>query len=170
MAPELQERQYSVSPISYARPWRRDLGGRITPEWSRQDSYNVPIRILAHFPTPLRTSHPKKIAVRVKKRLSPEERFNGLVSEWKASIRGQSLAAQIAMHPSYQSMIGMGDEALRFILKRLNDEQGKTGHWFWALAAITEENPVPKESRGNISEMARAWLNWGSERGYVKLD
>jgi hypothetical protein len=33
--------------------------------------------------------------------------------------------------------------------------------WFWALQAITEEDPVPPPSRGKVREMALAWIEWG---------
>jgi hypothetical protein len=35
-----------------------------------------------------------------------------------------------------------------------------------ALHAITGANPVPPASRGNLQEMADAWLAWGLEKGY----
>ncbi|MGO9273516.1 MAG: hypothetical protein ACLQOO_25315 [Terriglobia bacterium] len=41
-------------------------------------------------------------------------------------------------------------------------------HWFWALKAITGEDPVPAVRRGNMKEMAEIWLEWGRQRGYVR--
>ena len=72
--------------------------------------------------------------------------------------------AQIAMHPAYQRIIGMGSEVLPLILRRLSR---KPDHWFWALEAITGENPVPESSQGRLGEMAEAWLDWARSHGYV---
>jgi hypothetical protein len=64
---------------------------------------------------------------------------------------------QLAMHPAYQQIIGMGPVALEWILQDLV----QTGDdWFWALNAITGENPVPAEERGNREAMIRAWVDW----------
>jgi hypothetical protein len=40
-------------------------------------------------------------------------------------------------------------------------------HWFWALEAITGENPIPVGSEGKIREMAQAWIEWGRIHHYV---
>jgi len=98
-----------------------------------------------------------------------EAKFNRLVEEWKAAAGVHSSVIKIVMHPAYQQMIGMGSTALPFIFARLIAEPGEPDHWFSALAAISAENPVPKESRGRIKEMADAWLAWGKEKGYVRL-
>lgn len=98
-----------------------------------------------------------------------EAKFNRLIQEWKAGAGVHSSVAKIAMHPAYQQMIGMGAAALPFIFSRLISEEDEPDHWFWALASISAENPVPKESRGRIVEMAAAWLSWGKDKGYVRL-
>lgn len=71
------------------------------------------------------------------------------------------------MHPAYQAIIGMGEIALPLILESLSR---RLDPWFWALEAITEDNPVPRRFRGNMEEMARAWLRWGHERGLIELN
>jgi len=53
------------------------------------------------------------------------------------------------------------------ILDQLKSEGNAPGHWFWALASITRENPVLKNSRGKLLEMAKAWIAWGEEERYV---
>lgn len=90
------------------------------------------------------------------------ERFAELTRDWKEKKRFLSSVSQIAMLPSYQRIIGMGPLALPFIFLELEQEPD---HWFWALASITGEDPVPPEHRGKIGLMAQAWLGWGrSER------
>ncbi|HEY5176760.1 MAG TPA: hypothetical protein VII95_14460 [Terriglobales bacterium] len=95
--------------------------------------------------------------------INPQE-FRDLVKAWKADRRSNSSSMAMAMHPAYQKIIGLGKPALPLILSELRRE---LDHWFWALAAIAHENPVPPESRGKMQDMAKAWLDWGHEKGYV---
>ena len=69
------------------------------------------------------------------------------------------------MHPAYQAIIGMGADALSMILEdlRLN-----SGHWYWALKAISNEDPVVPSNRGSIKKMKEAWLQWGEAKGLVR--
>lgn len=94
-------------------------------------------------------------------------RFHQLANEWKRERGAQSTVAALAALPSYQKIIGMGKDAIPLILSELKSEGANPDHWFWALAAISDENPVPAESRGNLLAMANAWLGWGQENGYV---
>ena len=66
----------------------------------------------------------------------------------------------------------MGEKAVPFILVELQRELaiGEPDDWFVALWAITGENPVPLESRGNLKEMAKAWLEWGYRVGYADVE
>jgi hypothetical protein len=93
-----------------------------------------------------------------------EQTFIDLVTQWRNETRGVSSTNQLAMHPSYQKIIGMGEVVVPLLLKEL---ESKTGRWFWALESITRENPIPFESRGKTQEMIRAWLQWGEQKGYV---
>ena len=90
------------------------------------------------------------------------EKFQRLASQWKAESRFLSNTAQMAMLDSYQSIIGMGEPVVPLILEALEREPDQ---WFWALQAITEEDPVPAQSRGKVREMAQAWISWGRARG-----
>jgi hypothetical protein len=91
-------------------------------------------------------------------------KFNRLSAEWRRATAHYSRADLRAMHQSYQSIIGMGPAAIPLILEQM---QTSPDEWFWALHVITEEDPVPEESRGIVSEMTEAWLNWGRSRGYI---
>jgi len=90
------------------------------------------------------------------------ERFQRLASQWKEQSRFLSNTAQMAMLTPYQRIIGMGMPVLPMILEELEREPNQ---WFWALEAITEENPVPPESAGIVRKMAEAWLDWGRQHG-----
>jgi hypothetical protein len=92
------------------------------------------------------------------------ERFRRLVSQWKAESRYLSNTAQMALLHPYQRIIGMGSAAVPLILQELQREPDQ---WFWALEAITEENPVPPEAAGKVHLMAQAWIEWGKQRGYL---
>lgn len=92
------------------------------------------------------------------------ERFEQLKNDWKVQSRYLSNTAQMAMLWPYQQIIGMGSLAVPLILAELRRE---TDHWFWALEAITGENPVPAEARGNVSDAAESWLQWGRQKGLV---
>lgn len=92
------------------------------------------------------------------------DRFQRLTAEWKEQSRYLSNTAQIAMLQPYQRIIGMGLPAVPLILAELEREPDQ---WFWALEAITEENPVRPDAAGNVRRMAQAWLDWGKQHGLV---
>jgi hypothetical protein len=92
------------------------------------------------------------------------ERFRRLAAEWKEKSRYLSNTAQMAMLRPYQRIIGMGMPVVPLILEELKREPDQ---WFWALEAITGENAVPSEAAGKVSLMARAWVEWGAQRGLV---
>ena len=93
-----------------------------------------------------------------------KELFEELKTDWKTRTRYLSNSAQIAAIRSYQRIIGMGPPALPLILKELERE---TDHWFWALEAISGENPVPANQAGRVEDMARTWIEWGRQKGLV---
>ena len=92
-----------------------------------------------------------------------EEKFRRLRDEWKTQRGPVSSITKLVLHPAYQKIIGMGPDAVPFLLQEL---QRDPDVWFWALRAITEADPVPPAIRGNIAAMAEAWLRWGREQGY----
>jgi hypothetical protein len=93
------------------------------------------------------------------------ERFRQLAAEWKEQSRYLSNTAQMAMLKSYQRIIGMGWPAVPLILEELQREPDQ---WFWALEALTEENPVPAEAQGKVRLMAQAWIDWGKRLGLIQ--
>lgn len=90
--------------------------------------------------------------------------FCTLKDEWLSSVSHLSSVTAICMHPAYQKIIGMGKEAVPFILRDLN---AHLNHWFWALNAITGAAPVLPEDRGKVKAMATAWLEWGRANGHI---
>src|SRR5262245_21134295 len=92
------------------------------------------------------------------------ERFRRLSAEWKAQSRYLSNSAQMAMLKPYQRIIGIGLPAAPLILEELEREPDQ---WFWALEAITEENPVDPDHAGRVGAMAQDWLAWGQRNGLL---
>ena len=89
--------------------------------------------------------------------------FNELSATWREESAFCSTLLEMATRPSYQRIIGMGRSAIPHILAALEQQPD---HWFWALKAITGEDPVSREDRGNLQRMTQAWLIWGARNGY----
>ncbi len=92
-----------------------------------------------------------------------ENKFIRLRDEWKAQRGHSSSTEELIVHPAYQEILGMGRAAVPFILRELEMSPDR---WYWALRAITDENPVGAESRGTNEAVLRVWLAWGKENGY----
>jgi hypothetical protein len=110
--------------------------------------------------TPTIPQHPPSPATQAGLR----DRFQRLAAEWKSQARYLSNTAQMAMLAPYQRIIGMGLPVVPLILEELQREPDQ---WFWALEAITDENPVPPEAAGKVRQMAQAWIEWGRRHGYL---
>jgi hypothetical protein len=93
-----------------------------------------------------------------------EHRFQALADQWRKEAVLLSSVVEMAMHPAYQQIIGLGSAAIPLILDEM---RARPGHWFWALRAISGEDPTHPEHRGNLRAMADAWLGSGRERGYL---
>lgn len=92
---------------------------------------------------------------------SLEAQFQRLAKIWKEETAHLSSVTEMAKHSAYQEIIAMGWPVVPLILQELRKEPD---HWFWALAEITGENPVPAEDAGNLEKMTHAWLAWGETR------
>lgn len=93
-----------------------------------------------------------------------EHEFYSNVLKWKEATRVISSSHEIVMNKSYQRIIGLGPAVIPLILKDLRDYGG---HWFWALNALTGENPVTREDAGKIKKLRESWLAWGKTRGFI---
>lgn len=71
----------------------------------------------------------------------------------------------MAMHPTNQRIIGIGPQAIPLILEELQREPDQ---WFWALQAITGENPVVVQDQGDMPKMTQKWLEWGRKTGWIE--
>jgi hypothetical protein len=86
-----------------------------------------------------------------------------LIDQWRAETEFLSSSHELVLHQAYQRIIGYGRAALPAILA---DLAAGGAHWQWALAAITGEDPVPREAWGRRAAIASAWLAWAREQGY----
>ncbi len=131
--------------------------------------YYLALRRRAQEPAPatlLRLVHPApRAAAAPKPPAAPEEvraRFEALVRRWKAETRFESSSTKLFLHPAYQQIIGMGAAVVPLLLESL---ARAPEHWSWALKAITGADPVPAGARGNVKQMADAWLEWARRAG-----
>jgi hypothetical protein len=91
-------------------------------------------------------------------------RFRELAAKWRAETKFVSNVSKRSLHPAYQRIIGMGEAVVPLILQDL--QENGPDDWFWALSAITGENPITEGIAGNTDAMAQAWLKWGARAGY----
>lgn len=90
------------------------------------------------------------------------EKFAELAEQWRKETGMLSVIQQKTAHPAYQSIIGMGKDALPYIFREL---QRKREHWIPALRDITGKDIAGQDH--NFKEAASAWLAWGKENGYL---
>lgn len=93
-----------------------------------------------------------------------ESVFVQLAEEWRRDTALLSSTMAIATHPVYQRIIGLGPQVVPLILAEMEKQPG---HWFWALTALTGENPVSSEDQGCLPAMTDAWLAWGRRNGWI---
>jgi hypothetical protein len=99
------------------------------------------------------------------RRSNIQQQFTQLADTWQQETAHQSNMTKRAMHPAYQRIVGMGPAVVPFILERFR--KGALEQWFWALTAITGENPITEDIAGNMEKMAKAWVQGGIANGYL---
>jgi hypothetical protein len=108
--------------------------------------------------------HQRAVVRQVSGTAELEATFQEFARKWRNETAAMSSITMKSMHPAYQRIIGMGLQVVPLILKEMERTRG---HWFWALHAITGENPVAPEDAGDIEQMTMAWLEYGRRRGYL---
>jgi hypothetical protein len=84
--------------------------------------------------------------------------------KWKRDTQYVSSLSDKFLHDSYARIIGMGWPAVHLVLRSLAQDPDD---WFYALRAMTGVDPVKASDVGNITNMTRAWLNWGKKRKLI---
>ncbi len=93
-------------------------------------------------------------------RLRPE--FLRLSDQWQSETKHLSLVSLKVAHPFYFRIIGMGEAVVPLLLEALRD---RPSHWFVALQATANTNPVPNGSNPLVAR--DAWLNWGRSKRFI---
>ena len=91
------------------------------------------------------------------------EKFYRLCRIWKRETQHMSCPEDMILHPAYLKIIGLGPSAIPLILAEL---EKKLDFWFWALDAISDENPVPDDVQGDMERTRLAWIQWGYENAH----
>lgn len=92
----------------------------------------------------------------------PSLKFQRLAAQWRRDTRFVSVVRKKITHPAYLKIIGMGSDALPFILKDLDD---RPADWIPALISITDENPANPDD--TFEQAVKAWLKWGRDRNLL---
>lgn len=81
--------------------------------------------------------------------------FDALAEQWKRETGMLSNTKDKYLHPTYQRIIGMGWAVVPLLIKDLNKQPA---FWFWALRAITGENPATAGM--DVTRSIMAWTDW----------
>jgi hypothetical protein len=142
---------------SFDATWDPDYGVPYWAMWSKPKHHFWAMANLKHASDAILAA-PTTVVMQAPGR----DQFEQLAASWEAETEFMSRQSQAVIHPDYQRIIGMGPVAVPLILERLRDNPD---NWFWALAAITGEDPG--ENSTTLMDAREAWLDWGRERGYV---
>lgn len=92
-----------------------------------------------------------------------QQNFDLLVYEWEQETFLCSNLEKMINNSAYQKVISMGGLAIPFLLREI---QRNSYHWHSALVAITNFNPLPSSSDGDMDALRASWLAWGKSAGY----
>ena len=87
-----------------------------------------------------------------------------LAKQWEHETWMLSNTRQALAHPAHVAIVGLGDPVVPLILERMRT---RGGHWYHALYAITQANPVNPADHGNVAAIQQAWLRWGRDHGRI---
>lgn len=121
-------------------------------------------RTVNEFPDLSDTAASQRDLGRKKEQQKLRRDFLRLSAQWKTDTEFVSSVTEMVTHPAYLRIIAMGEDALPLILAEL---QHAPDHWFCALEAIAQNNPVPFADRGKVKRMAEHWLNWARKKKII---
>lgn len=91
-----------------------------------------------------------------------EATFRELAGVWERETLLVSSPTEAATHDSYQKIIGLGLQCVPLLLDRL---RASRRNYFWALDAITHQNPAGTSEC--VGDAIDAWTAWGRDNGYL---
>jgi hypothetical protein len=107
----------------------------------------------------------REARVTADERATLEQRFHEEAEKWDLETGHLSSPNQRMMHPSYQAILGMGQQHRDEIIGLLiQDMKANRRHWFWALSYLAQTNPIKPEDAGRIDRMIDAWVRWETSR------
>jgi hypothetical protein len=93
------------------------------------------------------------------------QKFANYKTQWLAQAQLLSRQKDMVALLAYLQIIGMGREALPYLLREL---EIRPNWWFVALQAITSEDPVPEEHYGDLIAMTKDWLELAKQRQWTR--
>ena len=94
-----------------------------------------------------------------------QNKFRRLAEQWLRETAHTSSLKKACMHPAYQRIIGMGIVVVPYLLRELEQ---RPDHWFWALNAITEEDPAQRRKIRSRARRRRGYSG-AARKGICKL-
>jgi hypothetical protein len=148
---DLRQSHHQASDSASVRWWPR-IDGHDGSEWPKESelerfphrnersSYDLSIRYVPSGRG--RTTRPEQ----PEPERPVQEVFRELAEKWRRETRLSSRIERQTAHPAYLQIIGLGPEAVRLILREL-------------------ENPASLSE--NLAQTREVWLKWGRERGLI---
>lgn len=93
-----------------------------------------------------------------------KNRFRQLADQWSNDTLNLSSITEMITHPAYLRIIGLGAPATGLLLQEL---ESNPDYWFFALSAVTNQDPTTNDDQGDFDEMRNKWLQWGQARHYI---
>jgi hypothetical protein len=90
------------------------------------------------------------------------EEFLSLEERWRRDTKHLSQVSKKVVHPAYFRIMGMVERVIPLLLEALRD---RPAHWFEALKATANEDPVTQGSSPSIAR--ETWLEWGKRKGLI---
>lgn len=84
------------------------------------------------------------------------EVFRESVDQWRRETWHMSSVNRRVSHHAYLKIIGLGTQAVPWIIQELRQE---ADYWFPALEALARDNFSPQAT--SMKELRDAWLAWG---------
>jgi hypothetical protein len=96
-----------------------------------------------------------------------ERLFREQAERWKKDTQHWSSVTKMLAHPSYLRIVGLAREATGNEIERLllEELEAEPDYWFYALTAVTGEDPV--QPQDDFDGAVNAWLEWGRRKGYI---
>lgn len=91
-----------------------------------------------------------------------EAKFKHLVERWEAATEKLSAVVLKTDHHTYHEIAGLGEDAVPFLLAKLESEPAL---WLNALRQAARIDPVHPKHKGNPENMAADWFGWARSRG-----